>query len=991
MSDVMRQIPFEQLMDWITTEYEESKSFFGVKNPYHAEEGKSLQIFGGNIEVPFGPAAGPHTQLAQNIVASYIAGSRFFELKTVQILDGEDLPVSKPCILAPDECYNVEWSTELYVPQAMDEYIKGWFALKLISHEYSLGSKDGFVFNMSVGYDLDGIKTEKINNFIEGLKNAENTESWKTCKEWALSNLTKFKKVDKEYIESISSEICTSITLSTLHGCPPDEIERIATYLITEKKLHTFIKCNPTLLGYEYARTTLDKLGFDYMTFDDHHFKADLQFEDAVPMFKRLQTLSDNSSLSFGVKLTNTFPVKITEGELPGEEMYMSGRSLFPLSIEVARKLTEAFDGKLRISYSGGADINNLDRIFDVGIWPVTLATTLLKPGGYRRLKQLAENLSKATYKPFESVDKAKLDSLVDFARNDDLYHKPVGQPPERKMKAEVPLLDCFTAPCTDGCPLCQDIPAYLRLVGEKKHLEALKVITERNPLPFITGTICSHRCMDKCTRSFYERSVKIRDVKLEAAKNAFTGLLNEVKAPNKSDEKIAIIGGGPAGLSLAYFLARVGKQVTIFEKRNSLGGIVKHVIPDFRIENSAIDNDIKLVQAMGIEVKLDTEVSNLDELRKSGFTKIIIATGAWKPGEMELEGDSPLGALEFLEEMKQNPEAVKLGENVVVIGGGNTAMDVARAAKRVSGVKKVSLVYRRTKRYMPADGEELYLALEDGVEFNELLAPVSKKDGILTCEKMKLGEPDSSGRRRPEPTGETVQIPADTVITAVGDLVDSHMFKRFGINVDSRGKAIVDKKTLETNLPGVYIAGDAARGPATVAEAIADAISCAEAITGNEIKKETTLNINPDTKAVCDKKGILYCSSADVCEPERCLECATICECCVDVCPNRANISVLAGGKAQIIHIDYMCNECGNCEVFCPYASAPYKDKFTMFANEKDFENSNNQGFLLLESCAVRIRLDGKTADYTSSKEVPEEIWELIQTVSQKKYMFLR
>ncbi len=316
MSDKMRQIPFGQLMDWALTEHEQSGSIFGVKKLYKKSGVKTLSIFGETLETPFGPAAGPHTQLAQNLIAAYVAGSRFFELKTVQILDGEDLPVSKPCILAKDECYNVEWSTELYVPQALDEYIKGWFALKLLSRELGLGDPGGFVFNMSVGYDLEGIKTPKIDGYIERMKNAEGTEYWKACKAWALSNISRFKNVDKAYIESISPKICTSITLSTLHGCPPQEIERIAAYLLTEKKLHTFIKCNPTLLGYEYARKTLDSLGFDYIAFDDHHFKADLQFSDAVPMLKRLQATADSLELAFGVKITNTFPVQITEKEL---------------------------------------------------------------------------------------------------------------------------------------------------------------------------------------------------------------------------------------------------------------------------------------------------------------------------------------------------------------------------------------------------------------------------------------------------------------------------------------------------------------------------------------------------------------------------------------------------------------------------------------------------------------------------------------------------
>ena len=194
-------------------------------------------------------------------------------------MDGAELSacVAKPCITAGDECYNCEWSTELYVSQAYAEYVKAWVVCKILAKELGLGNPDGFVFNMSVGYDLEGIKSEKVNTFIDDMIEAKDTEVFKECINWALENVDSFENVDADYIKSISSNISSSITESTLHGCPPDEIERIATYLITEKHLHTFIKCNPTLLGYEYARKRLDELGFDYVAFDDHHFVEDLQ------------------------------------------------------------------------------------------------------------------------------------------------------------------------------------------------------------------------------------------------------------------------------------------------------------------------------------------------------------------------------------------------------------------------------------------------------------------------------------------------------------------------------------------------------------------------------------------------------------------------------------------------------------------------------------------------------------------------------------------
>jgi len=967
MSDRMTLIPFEQLMDWILTERKTHHTVFGVREAYVANQEKTLPIFSERIETPFGPAAGPNTQLAQNIVASYYAGSRFFELKTVQIIDGEDLPVNKPCILADDEGYNCEWSTELTVPEAFEEYVKAWMLLKVISKEFELGSPDGFVFNMSVGYDLEGIKSPKIDTFIEGIKEAKNTEIFKSCKAYLLNNIDKFTKVTSADIENIPSSICTSITLSTLHGCPPQEIERISAYLIEEKHLNTYIKCNPTLLGYEFARARMNSMGYDYVSFGDFHFKDDLQYEDAIPMIKRLLELASKNGVEFGVKITNTFPVDVKQNELPSEEMYMSGRALYPLSIALAAKLSKEFNGKLRISYSGGADYLNIDQIFNAGIWPITMATTVLKPGGYNRFRQVAKLLDKQSFKAFDGVDVDAAAKLSDEAVTDPHYTKPIKPLPTRKMAATVPLIDCFAAPCKEGCPIHQDITAYLELAGKGEYLKALKVITEKNPLPFITGTICPHNCMNKCTRNFYEEAINIRRVKLAAAMGGYEVLMAEMKAPEiTSHKKAAIIGGGPAGLATAYFLGRSGMKVTLFEKKDSLGGVVRHIIPDFRISTEAIDKDIELIKAMGAEVRLNTEIKSIDSLKAEGYDYVIVATGAAKPGVLKLKEGDAMNVLTVMEALKKNPDQVKLGKHVVVIGGGNTAMDAARAIKRLSGVEHVYLVYRRTRRYMPADEEELVLAMEDGVEFKELLAPIALNNEVLICEQMVLGEADASGRRSPKGTGVMVEVPADSVLAAVGEGVDGDFYQSNGIMVDDKGYVVAKDLTLETSVAGVYIVGDTVSGPATVVEAIRDAYKVADAIISIPEYDADTTN---EAKDVADRKGVLISEAACTHESERCLDCKTLCENCVDVCPNRANISIQVPGKAmaQIIHMDLMCNECGNCESFCPYSSAPYKDKLTCFVNESDFNDSTNQGFMMVdeESMTVRVRLGQEVSNY--------------------------
>lgn len=968
MSDIMTCMPFGQLMDWVLQEKKGQDTVFGVHRPYTADPKNDMTIFTRNLETPVGPAAGPHTQLAQNIIASYYAGARFFELKTVQKMDGAELSacVNKPCILADDEGYNCEWSTELTVPDAMGEYIKAWFILHVIAKEFGLGAQDGFQFNISVGYDLAGIKGDKVNTFIDGMMEAKDTVIFQECRKWLLDNADKFQNFTREDIEAIPSNVCNSATISTLHGCPPQEIESIANYLLTEKHLNIFVKCNPTLLGYDFARKTMDEMGYDYMVFGDFHFRDDLQYEDAVPMLTRLMKLSEELGLEFGVKITNTFPVDVTRNELPSEEMYMSGKALFPLSISLAAKLSAEFAGKLRISYSGGADYYNIDKIVGCGIWPVTMATTLLKTGGYQRFTQVADKVEGICPKKWEGIDVDALKKLAADAITDGHHVKNIKPVPNRKSTKEVPLLDCFYAPCSEGCPIHQDIPQYVALTGEGKYKEALEVILEKNALPFITGTLCAHNCMTKCTRNFYEESVNIRGTKLTAAEHGYEQLIGEIKAGEPNGKKVAVVGGGPAGIAAAYFLAREGAAVTIFEKEEKAGGVIRYVIPGFRIGDAAIDKDISFIQKMGVEICTNTEITSVADLKAQGYDAVILAIGAGKPGTLKLEKGETVNALKFLRDFKANDGKLNIGKNVVVIGGGNTAMDTARAAKRTEGVEHVYLVYRRTKRYMPAAEDELLEVLEEGVEFKELLSPVSLDGGRLLCKKMKLGQMDASGRAGVTETADVIEVPADTVIVAVGEKIDTDFYTANQIAVDERGKAKVNDKTLETSVSGVYVAGDGARGAATIVEGIRDAQLAVKDILGKEITRDAA--VTGDVKDCFEKKGILKHSKEAKTEEERCLTCNKVCENCVDVCPNRANISIKVPGMAmnQVIHVDYMCNECGNCKSFCPYASAPYKDKFTLFANEKDMADSKNDGFVVLdkENKTCKVRFVGQITD---------------------------
>lgn len=522
--------------------------------------------------------------------------------------------------------------------------------------------------------------------------------------------------------------------------------------------------------------------------------------------------------------------------------------------------------------------------------------------------------------------------------------------------------------PCVALCPAGIDIPGYIALISAGRCEDAIRLIRKDNPFPVACAYICEHPCEARCRRNMIDDAMNIRGLKRYAVDTA--GDVAQPLCAAPTGKRVAVIGGGPAGLSAAFLLGRAGVSTTVFERRDTLGGIVRHVIPAFRIEDEAIEQDIALCKAVGVEFRLNTEITSAQSLFDQGYTHVIFATGAWEKGDPGLSYGEAMNVLDFLEGAKKAPETLKLGAHVVVIGGGNTAMDAARAAKRIPGVADVTLVYRRTLRYMPADQEELELALADGVLFQELLAPVGVKDGVLTCKVMELGAPDASGRRSPVETGRTLELPADTVITAIGERVNTALYQANGLEVDGRGRPVVNRDTLESSVRRVFVIGDGQSGPGAVVEAIAGASKAAGAIAALDLDRCAEENHKAERyPALLGKRGDV-CTDCASCEDMRCLGCATVCETCASVCPNRANVPVWVPGMRmrQIIHVDGMCNECGNCAVFCPYDSRPYQEKLTLFWSPADFANSQNPGFLRLEDGKTRVRLGESVGDYDVS-----------------------
>jgi len=379
--------------------------------------------------------------------------------------------------------------------------------------------------------------------------------------------------------------------------------------------------------------------------------------------------------------------------------------------------------------------------------------------------------------------------------------------------------------PCQSACPLHMEISEYIDLVAQGKIMEALQVIRTGNPFPSICAYVCTHPCEDACRRSQVDKPIAIRALKRFAVEFGGDRMI-EAEAETKHEEKVAIVGSGPAGLACAYYLRKLGYQVTIFEAHPELGGMLRVGIPQYRLPREVVDTEIKRLTRMGVEIRTNTRVVSLDLLFELGYKAIFITIGAHQSLRMGIEGEESPGVIDgatFLREVNLGLKP-SLGERVAVVGGGNVAMDAARAAVRL-GSSKVSVLYRRSRAEMPASTDEIEQALEEGVETMFLVAPTKMKRGnghlSVTCVRMELGEPDTGGRRRPVPIEDSeFNMEFDTLIIAIGQA--PQISDDFRLRLGKGSTIQVDPITLTTNRAGVFAGGDAVTGPATVTEALA-------------------------------------------------------------------------------------------------------------------------------------------------------------------------
>ena len=976
MSDRFHPVSMEQLTDWVFTELTRKDSLFNVPRSAFFTPRPDHRFrrteYGVELETPFGVAAGPHTQMAQNIITAWLVGGRMIELKTVQTLD--ELDVNKPCIDVQDEGYNVEWSQELKVHQSFDEYLRAWVLIHALHRHLGFpGDRPGVVFNMSVGYNLDGIRQPNVQWYLDAMADAS---AWLP----AYVDLVAQRFPEVRDVE-IPARLSDSVTLSTMHGCPPDEIERISLYLLEERGLHTLVKCNPTLLGAERVRGIVnDDLGFADVPIPDAAFGHDLKWADAVPMFRNLRQVGDARGLTFGLKLSNTLEVENWRTAFDRDAtMYLSGRPLHAVTTNLASVIADEFPG-LPVSFAGGADAFNVSRLLASGLRTITVCSDLLKSGGYLRMLQYPEQVDAAfdavgaadvddfvrrtaradgfdgrevvpaagargavTTEPAGTLDGADVSACARFnlrryadeVRHDWRYEKQSFRTDRSKTVRVLGAFDCIEAPCLDECPVDQQVPAYMRAVRSGDVAEAVRITRLDNPLPAVLGRVCDHLCEQTCIRTHLDQPLAIRQIKrfiMDAETDPRSAAGSPAAAGSSSaSSRVAVVGAGPAGLAAAEWLARAGIGVTVFEAQPYPGGMVGGAIPAYRLPQQRIDQDLAVLEALGVELRYGQRAGvdfTLDDLRGQGFAAVFVAVGAQRAKRLGLAGEDAAGVIDgitFLRRVREGRPA-GIGRRVGVVGAGDTAMDCVRTARRV-GAEHVSLIYRRTVDQMPADREEVHAIREEGVEIVELARPAGLhvEDGRLAgvvCTRTEYrGRRDAAGRKVPEDVpGSEFELPLDTLVLAVSQHAVLDFFGRAAPDLTPAGYIAVDPVTFETSVPGVYAGGDvAAHGPSSIVRAAADGKRVARSIaaslgatpswasrerdgepTGRDLqalvvrraRREYRVPVRTtslDRRAGFEETVVGYTPEEAAREASRCLDCDRICSLCVGVCPNQA------------------------------------------------------------------------------------------------------
>ena len=522
---------------------------------------------------------------------------------------------------------------------------------------------------------------------------------------------------------------------------------------------------------------------------------------------------------------------------------------------------------------------------------------------------------------------------------------------------------DC-KGPCSLNCPAGTDCMAYVNEIAKGNYHEAVKIIKEKFPFPASIGHVCPHPCEDACRRQYVEASISIAYLKRFAGLKDLEKDTWKPEVAPETGKKVAIIGGGPAGMTAAYFLRTYGHQVTVYDAMPNMGGMIRYGIPEYRLPKKIVDREVKEIEDLGVELKNNVKIGkdiSLDEIRKTADATIL-AIGCWTstnvgcPGE---DAEGVLGGIDFLRQnILGNPYDIE-GKNVAIVGGGNTAMDACRSAVRL-GAENVYVIYRRTRNEMPADDEEIEEAIEEGVQFKFLTNPaeiISEGGHVkeIKLQVMELGEPDASGRRKPVPVeGKFETLEVDNVIAAIGQKVN---LEGIEVELTNRGVISADENTFRTNLEGVFAVGDAIKTGDRIAIAAIGTANKAADVVDSYLKgelvpyrkpyySERDLDVVKEELSQKEKKArvkvpkrpaeerkhdfndiVIELSEEEVmAEASRCLECGchdfhdcTLIECanCMEICPSRLKGEKHPGFvETKLVTIERNQNKCVLCNL---------------------------------------------------------------------------
>lgn len=934
MSDLMNPPSIEQLLRMILSSFDEKGEIFDIPEKLFYKHWHYHTLYtekhGKRIHNPVGISSGPHSQMAQNIVTAWLCGARIIELKTVQPNTIPDR--TKPSIDIFEGAYNCERSQELSIEQAYDQYLNAWILIHVLQHKLSLETyklKDiGTLFIMSLGYTLSDIRSDKIQWFIEKMTNChqEKTEKIKAIKS-IYPDVTKI---------NIPDQISDSFIINTCKGCSARELEYICKFLVIDKKLHPSIKFSPKLLGYKSVMAILSAENTFDAEINEEDFENSIQYAEALSLIEKVTAISKEMGLEMTVKISNSLACKNKTSFIPqkAEEVYLSGRALHPIAVNLAAKLQTKFEGRLNISFSGGASSMNVVNLIQSGFQSITVCTDLLKPGGYGRLNQYFNELSK-TFANYQAknirefilksgneygVIESAMESLRNYAirtLNDPAYQTNELSGHSLKSKRPLHHYDCIQAPCTEASPLNIDTSSYSYFTTKNDANKAINAILADNPLPSILGMIGDDPSRLNCVRNNYEYPVLMKEIErfiAEYEPEENTGL----PGMPANGMTAAIIGGGISGLSCAWYLSRYGFAVDIYEADAHPGGMVNKFVPSFRISDSAIQKDIRRIKNAGIKILANTEIDHerFERIRKS-YNFVYLATGAKESEPCKVSGDNTENVIDpitFLSNVKMDPDYAP-GNNIAVIGNNWLAADAARAAIRMVGEEGyVALITTGTEKELDIDINSLKALKDEEIEIFEqtrVLRFITEDGKLHSLETIEVEK---------EVNGKSKKV-------KFRDIEGSEEIFRFDAAIPCTtlkpGTQIIDEKKLkfagnsrETKLKNVFAGGTMTDPVSSVMNAVADAKKAAREIAEkaginvpeelfrqekdidlqqlkikrtqldkpnfpDQIPPEERTDFKPVEQTLKPVKALK--------EAARCLHCDVLCNICVGVCPNNA------------------------------------------------------------------------------------------------------